>query len=116
MGRGPRSRRTEWSRARGFTKAPGHGAVRQLIGYDRFASRAANRQLQRVYRLARLHVNFFQPVEKLVSKTRQGARSRRVYDRAQTPYQLSLSFRAPVWRTRRPPGPPRCVVADGTDQ
>lgn len=61
--------------------------VRQLIGYDRFASRAAYGQLQRVYRLARLHVNFFQPVEKLVSKTRQGARSRRIYDRAQTPYQ-----------------------------
>ena len=61
--------------------------VRQLIGYDRFTSRAAYAHLTRVYRLARLHVNFFQPVEKLVTKTRQGARSRRVYDRAQTPYQ-----------------------------
>ncbi|HEX4841845.1 MAG TPA: hypothetical protein VFV60_06725, partial [bacterium] len=36
---------------------------------------------------ARLHVNFFQPVQKLVSKHRDGARVRRVYDRAQTPYQ-----------------------------
>lgn len=61
--------------------------VRQLIGYDRFASQAAYRQLMRVYQLARLHVNFFQPVEKLQSKTRQGARTHRVYDRAQTPYQ-----------------------------
>ena len=61
--------------------------VRQLIGYDRFASRAAYGSLTRVYRLARLHVNFFQPVEKLVTKSRQGARTRRVYDRAQTPYQ-----------------------------
>ena len=61
--------------------------VRQLVGYDRFTSRAAYAQLQRVYRLARRHVNFFQPVEKLVSKTRQGARTHRVYDRAQTPYQ-----------------------------
>jgi hypothetical protein len=48
---------------------------------------AAFAQLQRVYRLARLHVNLFQPVEKLVTKTRQGARTHRVYDRAQTPYQ-----------------------------
>jgi hypothetical protein len=32
-------------------------------------------------------VNFFQPVEKLVTKTRQGARVHRVYNRAQTPYQ-----------------------------
>jgi len=61
--------------------------VRQLVGYDRFTARPAYAQLQRVYRLARLHVNFFQPVEKLVSKTRQGARTHRVYDRAQTPYQ-----------------------------
>ena len=55
--------------------------------YDRFASKAAYAQLARVYQLARLHVNFFQPVEKLVTKTRQGARVHRVYDRAQTPYQ-----------------------------
>jgi hypothetical protein len=61
--------------------------VRQLIGYDRFASRAAYAQLTRVYQLARRHVNFFQPVEKLVSKSRDGARVHRVYDRAQTPYQ-----------------------------
>lgn len=61
--------------------------VRQLVGYDRFASKAAYAQLRRVYDLARLHVNFFQPVQKLVTKTRTGARVHRVYDRAQTPYQ-----------------------------
>jgi hypothetical protein len=61
--------------------------VRQLIGYDRFTSRAAYEHLWRIYRLARLHINFFQPVEKLVTKTRDGARVHRVYDRAQTPYQ-----------------------------
>jgi hypothetical protein len=43
--------------------------VRQLVGYDRFASKAAYAQLARVYQLARLHVNFFQPVQKLVSQT-----------------------------------------------
>ena len=61
--------------------------VRHLIGYDRFVSKAAFTQLQRVYDLVRLHINFFQPVEKLVSKTRQGARTHRVYDCARTPYQ-----------------------------
>jgi hypothetical protein len=61
--------------------------VRQLVGYDRFASKAAYAQLTRVYHLARLHVNFFQPVQKLVSKTRQGARVHRRFDQAQTPYQ-----------------------------
>ena len=61
--------------------------VRHLIGYDRFVSKAAFAQLQRVYAVVRLHLNFFQPVQKLVTKTRAGVRTRRVYDRAQTPYQ-----------------------------
>ena len=61
--------------------------VRHLIGYDRFASKRAYAQLARVYALARLKVNFFQPVEKLVTKHRDGARVHRVFDRAQTPYQ-----------------------------
>lgn len=60
--------------------------VRGLVGYDRFTSKAAYAQLTRVYALARLHVNFFQPVQKLVRKTRAGARARRYYDDAQTPY------------------------------
>jgi hypothetical protein len=61
--------------------------IRHLVGYDRFASKRAHVQLARVYALARLHVNFFQPVERLVSKHRTGARVHRVFDRAQTPYQ-----------------------------
>jgi hypothetical protein len=61
--------------------------IRHLVGYDRFASTRAYAQLARVYALARLHVNFFQPVEKLVTKHRTGAHGRRVFDRAQTPYQ-----------------------------
>src|SRR5262249_35912993 len=61
--------------------------VRQLVGYDRFATRPAYAQLARIYALARLPVNFFQPVEKLVTKQRTGARVHRVFDRPQTPYQ-----------------------------
>jgi len=61
--------------------------VRGLIGYDRYTSRAAYAQFARVYRLVRLHVNFFQPVQKLLHKSRDGAKVHRVYDRAQTPYQ-----------------------------
>jgi hypothetical protein len=61
--------------------------VRALVGYDRYSSRAAFAQLARVYRLLRLHTNFFQPVQRLVHKSRHGARVHRVYDRAQTPFQ-----------------------------
>ena len=61
------------------------------MGYDRYASRAAYAQLARVYRLLRLHTNFFQPVQRLVAKARHGARVTRRYDRAQTPFQRLLA-------------------------
>ncbi len=64
--------------------------VRGLIGYDRYSSRAALEALNRVYDDLRLYVNFFQPVMKLVAKTRHGAKVRKVYDIAQTPYQRLL--------------------------
>jgi len=64
--------------------------VRRLIGYDRYNSRAALEALNRVYNLLRLYVNFFQPVMKLVNKTRHGAKVYKVYDTAQTPYQRLL--------------------------
>ena len=81
-------RRRAWKKHDSAHVEQKNGAiVRRRIGYDRFATRAAYAQLTRVYQLARLHVNFFQPVEQLVTKSREGARVHRVYDRAQTPYQ-----------------------------
>ena len=65
--------------------------VRALVGYDRYVSRAAYAQLAHVYRLLRLHTNFFQPVQRLVAKSRHGARVTRRYDRAQTPFQRLLA-------------------------
>jgi len=61
--------------------------VRRVIGYDRFSSKAAFKVLDDVYILLRLYVNFFQPVLKLMGKSRNGARVHKVYDTAQTPYQ-----------------------------
>jgi hypothetical protein len=61
--------------------------VRRWVGYDRFTTKPAYAALHAVYRWLRLHVNFFQPVQKLVTRVRVGSRVRRVYDRAQTPYQ-----------------------------
>ncbi len=64
--------------------------VRRLIGYDRYTSRAALEVLNRLYELLRHYINFFQPMMKLVSKTRHGARLHKIYDRARTPYQRLL--------------------------
>ena len=61
--------------------------VRRVIGYDRFSSKEAFKTLNYVYTLLRLYVNFFQPVLKLLRKSRHGAKVHKVYDTAQTPYQ-----------------------------
>jgi transposase InsO family protein len=65
--------------------------VRRLVGYDRFQSKAALQALEDLYELVRLHVNFFQPTCKLIDSQRQGAKVRKHYDRAQTPYQRLLA-------------------------
>jgi transposase InsO family protein len=68
--------------------------VRRLVGYDRYSSHEAQTQLARLYGHVRLYGNFFQPVRKLVSKERVGARVVKRYDRAQTPYQRLLAMGA----------------------
>jgi transposase InsO family protein len=61
--------------------------VRRLVGYDRSSTKAALAALQEVYRLTRLWVNFCRPVRKLLAKERVGAKVRKRFDLARTPYQ-----------------------------
>jgi len=64
--------------------------VRRLVGYERYSSKEAHAQLNRIYQLLRLYVNFFQPVMQLQHKSRHGAKVHKVYDAARTPYQRVL--------------------------
>jgi len=57
----------------------------RLVGYDRLELPALP-ALERIHDLARDYVNFLHPVRKLMSKTRDGARVRRSYDAASTPF------------------------------
>jgi hypothetical protein len=63
--------------------------VRRLVGYDRLELPALP-ALEHIHDLARDYVNFLHPVRKLVSKTREGARVRRSYDVALTPFNRLL--------------------------
>ena len=65
--------------------------VRRLVGYDRYATKAAFQALDDLYTLVRLHVNFLQPICKLTSSRREGAKVHKHFDRAQTPYQRLLA-------------------------
>jgi hypothetical protein len=74
-----------------FVEQKNSAIVRRIIGYDRYSSRQALEVLNRTYYLLRWYINFLQPVMKLVSKTRHGAKVHRIYDTAQTPYQRVLN-------------------------
>ncbi len=65
-------------------------AIRQTVGYDRFVGERACALLAVVYEPLRLYINFFLPVMVLISKERDGAKVKRRYDRAKTPYQRVL--------------------------
>ena len=70
--------------------------VRRLVGYDRYSSKPALEQLERIYQLVRCYVNFFQPVMQLKHKSRHGAKVHKVYDSARTEVDLI------VWTTIGP--------------
>lgn len=65
--------------------------VRELFGYDRIVGRELAARMNRIYRelWCPLH-NFFLPSQKLLTKTRVGARYVKRYDAPRTPYQRLL--------------------------
>jgi hypothetical protein len=65
--------------------------VRRYLGYARYEGDLTRLEINDLYKDVRLYVNFFQPVMKLVAKTRVDGKVRKVYDTAQTPYQRVLA-------------------------
>jgi hypothetical protein len=65
--------------------------VRRYVGYHRYQSKDARDRLNELYDLLNLYLNFFQPVRKLIGKERDGAKVRKRYDQAATPYQRVLA-------------------------
>jgi len=61
--------------------------VRHAVGYARYDTPAELKILNELYALLRLERNFFAPQQKLVSKTRDGAKVIKRYDTARTPFQ-----------------------------
>jgi hypothetical protein len=61
--------------------------VREHVGYDRLETDREHILLRTLYVTLRLYVNFFQPCLKLTHKERFGAKVKKQYDKARTPYQ-----------------------------
>ncbi|MCX6344978.1 MAG: transposase family protein [Armatimonadetes bacterium] len=65
--------------------------IRKMIGYGRFDTYEQLDIIKRIESLLAFYQNYFQPSQKLISKTRIGAKVTKKYDTAQTPVQRLLS-------------------------
>jgi len=77
-----------------FVEQKNYSVVRRAVGYRRYDTAEELQALNDLYAVLRLYTNYFQPVMKLVEKTRIGSKVRKRYDRAKTPYRRVLQSRA----------------------
>lgn len=83
--------RPYWKNDQAHVEQKNWSVVRKLIGYDRYESQDALVALQSVYDPLRVWTNHWQPTLKLIGKERDGAKTRKQYDTAQTPYRRVLA-------------------------
>lgn len=68
--------------------------VRELVGYLRYDTAGELELLNEVWELDRVFTNFLLPQQKLVSKTRRGAKITKKHDTPATPHQRAISHPA----------------------
>ncbi len=92
-----KDKRITFTRSRAYKKNDGcyveqknWSVVRRNVGYARFDTPEELGVLGELYTVLREHTNFFMPSTKLISKTRDGAKVTKRYDRAKTPYARAL--------------------------
>lgn len=73
-----------------FVEQKNYSVVRRAVGYQRCDRDEQVRLLNELYESLELYTNFFQPSMKLQSKERHGARVKKKYDSARTPYRRVL--------------------------
>jgi hypothetical protein len=73
-----------------FVEQKNYSVVRRSVGYGRYDTEAEVTLLNELYGYLRLYTNFFQPVMKLISKTRNGSKVMKKYDTSRTPFQRVL--------------------------
>lgn len=70
-----------------FVEQKNYTTLRRFLGYNRYDTQEELVVIKEILKLAELYINFFQPSQKLIKKTRIGAKVKKQYDKAQTPYQ-----------------------------
>lgn len=83
--------RPYWKNDQAHVEQKNWSVVRRLLGYGRYESEEALKQLNVVYELLRIWINHWQPAMKLIGKEREGAKVTKRYDVAQTPFRRVLA-------------------------
>src|SRR5574341_148161 len=73
-----------------YVEQKNYSVVRRAVGYLRYDTVEQLGIINELYGYLRLYTNYFQPVMKLIEKTRIGSRIRKKYDKPKTPYQRIL--------------------------
>ncbi len=73
-----------------FVEQKNYSVVRRAVGYSRYDTEEELKIINELYGHLRLYTNFFQPVMKLIEKTRIGSSVKKKYDKARTPYKRVL--------------------------
>lgn len=74
-----------------YVEQKNYSVVRRAVGYLRYDTQEELNILNQLYGHLRLYTNYFQPVMKLMKKTRIGSRVRKEYDKPQTPNRRVLA-------------------------
>jgi hypothetical protein len=73
-----------------YVEQKNYTVLRRFLGYARYDTEEQLAIIKELLRYIELYVNFFQPVMKLEEKQRIGAKVKKKYDEAKTPYQRLL--------------------------
>jgi len=77
-----------------FVEQKNYSVVRRSVGYLRYDTDEELRTLNELYIYLDSYVNYFQPVLKLISKTRVGSKVTKKYDKAKTPFRRVLESKS----------------------
>ena len=84
-----------------YIEQQNYSVVRRYVGYQRLDTPEQLEILNQLYRKLSDYQNFFQPVMRLKTKTRDGARVTRKYDKPKTAYQRILEREDIPKKTKR---------------
>lgn len=73
-----------------YVEQKNYTTLRKFLSYARYDTKKELELCRQILKKAEVYINFFQPSQKLIKKTRQGAKVTRKHDKAQTPYQRLL--------------------------